>query len=419
MKIVGALALSAETIIGALIPVFALEYSGINPKILDTLDISSLGPKGEVNLNPLKVLAALGGPPLWKVSLLATLPLLTNGISSYFLVPLSISIGRRPVMLACGVLAWTGGFWAGLSQSLSVHIAARCVQAIGAGAVEALIPLIVQDLVFIHQRNRAMSAIWAAQGLIIVSIGIASPIIVVTNGLGWRFVYFLTSGIAVLAWFFLCAFLPETRWMRSQEELAGKPVYKLHLDETRPRIDTDTFTARTARTDFGFFQNGIENKEAVKSMVDTVRTMFFPSVLWVIMVNSAFISVQNAAGQTGSSVLIAAGWKFRNLGLAVVPIVVATPFVALLGGYIADKVSNAIARRNGGRREAEGHLLNVIFPMLCGIVGCVLFGFAAENVRTQHWSVLLFAIFLIALGFLTANTVLSVFIVESYPQWAG
>ena len=42
-------------------------------------------------------------------------------------------------------------------------------------------------------------------------------------------------------------------------------------------------------------------------MIDTVRTMFFPNIIWVIAVNSLFISVQGAAGQTGSSVLIAAG----------------------------------------------------------------------------------------------------------------
>jgi len=86
-----------------------------------------------------------------------------NGISSYFLVPLSIAIGRRPVLLACGVLAWAGGFWAGASNSLASHLAARAVQGIGAGAVEALIPLIVQDIMFIHERNRAISVIWASQ----------------------------------------------------------------------------------------------------------------------------------------------------------------------------------------------------------------------------------------------------------------
>jgi MFS family permease len=183
------------------------------------------------------------------------------------------------VILGCGVLAWIGGFCAGVSRSLNTHIAARCVQAIGAGAVEALIPLIVSDLVFIHQRNRAISAIWAAQGLIIVSIGIASPIIVVTKGLEWRFVYFLTAGIAVLAWLLLCAVLPETRWKRSQEELAGNTMFELQEGESRPRVDLVAYSPRTAWTNFGFFQNGFEHREALKSMIDTVRTMFFPNVL--------------------------------------------------------------------------------------------------------------------------------------------
>jgi hypothetical protein len=161
---VGALALSAEAIVAALTPVFALEYAGINPKILDTLDLQAImsTSKGST-ANVMNLLASFGGPPMWRISMLATLPLLTNGISSYFLVPLSIAIGRRPLLIMCGLLAWVGGLWAGLSRNLDSHLAARCLQGLGAGAVEALIPLMVQDIVFIHNRNRAMSSIWAAQ----------------------------------------------------------------------------------------------------------------------------------------------------------------------------------------------------------------------------------------------------------------
>jgi hypothetical protein len=112
-------------------------------------------------------------------------------------------------------------------------------------------------------------------------------------------------------------------------------------------------------------------------------------------------------------------WKFKTLGLAVVPIVIATPFVALLGGYFADKVCNAVARRNGGQREPEGNLLNLVIPLIFGIAGCLLFGYAGEHLKTVHWSVLLTGIFSISLGFLTTNTVLSVYIIESYPRWAG
>jgi MFS family permease len=174
---VGALALSAEAIIGALVPVFVLEYAGIDPKILNQIDVTALAPPGTVKLDLLESLAGLGGPPLYQVALLSSLPLLVNGISSYFLVPLSIAVGRRPVLLFAGLLAWTGGLWAGFSNSLPSHLGARCFQGLGAGAVEALIPLIVQDFMFIHQRNKAIASIGASQGLIIVSLGIARHVV--------------------------------------------------------------------------------------------------------------------------------------------------------------------------------------------------------------------------------------------------
>ena len=101
------------------------------------------------------------------------------------------------------------------------------------------------------------------------------------------------------------------------------------------------------------------------------------------------------------------------------PIVLATPFVWLLSGYAADKISNFHARRNGGRREPEAHLLTLIVPLVMGVAGSVLFGYAGEYVLRTHWIVMLSSIFLISLSFLSANTIISVYAVESYPQWAG
>lgn len=155
-----------------------------------------------------------------------------------------------------------------------------------------------------------------------MSLGIASPVIVAD--VGWRYLYFLTSGLAVLAWLALVAFMPETRWERSREELGnfsmlrltvhhsnhvagGKNVYYLFPGENRPRLDATTYGSRTMWTNLGFFQNGFEHKAAGRSMIDTLRTIVFPNTLWVIAVNSMFIAIQGAASQTGSSVLIASG----------------------------------------------------------------------------------------------------------------
>ena len=119
---------------------FILEYGGVDPRILGTGDLNNVGAPGRTLDDVMDGLT--DGPPTWQVSLLATAPMIVNGLASLALVPLSIAVGRRPVILLCGALAWAGGIWAASSQSLPSHIAARCFQGIGAGTIDALIPLI-------------------------------------------------------------------------------------------------------------------------------------------------------------------------------------------------------------------------------------------------------------------------------------
>lgn len=156
---VGSISLAAEIAIAGLTPVFLLEYSGVaDPaEVLKHADLKN-------NPDPTALIPpGAGGVSLSQISLLATIPLLSNGFATYLLVPLSTAIGRRPVLILTSTLAWTSGFWAGASTSLYSHIGARVFHGLGSGAVEALIPLIIQDLVFIHQRNKAIAAIFAAQ----------------------------------------------------------------------------------------------------------------------------------------------------------------------------------------------------------------------------------------------------------------
>jgi hypothetical protein len=106
---------------------------------------------------------------------------------------------------------------------------------------------------------------------------------------------------------FLLVFLTPCHFSNIRT-IAGKEVYYLYPGENRPRQDAATYGRRTAWTNFGLFQNGFELRAAGYSMIDTLRTMVFPNIIWVIAINSMFISIQGAAGQTGSSILIAAGY---------------------------------------------------------------------------------------------------------------
>lgn len=142
-------------------------------------------------------------------------------------------------------------------------------------------------------------------------------------------------------------------------------------------------------------------------------------MLWVIALNSVFVGALSATQQNAAAIILSLKLSFNQLGFVVLPIVVATPFVWFFGGYLADKISNYHARRNGGQREPESHLISLAFPLIAGIVGPLLFGYAGEHTDQRPLVFLLVGFFLIGFGGLTMNTLVSVYLVESYPNYAG
>ena len=151
-----------------------------------------------------------------------------------------------------------------------------------------------------------------------------------------------------------------------------------------------------------------------------VKATIFPNVLWCIALAAAASAANSASQQVASGVLIGGGWEFESLGLLVVPIVAACPLVWLFGGYLADIVSNALARRNAGRREPEAHLVNLLVPIVVGLAAPLVFGYTAQNAGESMatWTVLV-GVFLLQFSSGTVGTVLSVYLVESYPNFAG
>jgi MFS family permease len=194
-------------------------------------------------------------------------------------------------------------------------------------------------------------------------------------------------------------------------------MYPLEPGQNRPELDYQTCTAPSIWTYVGFFHGGFLWKEAAWSMLNTLRTTLMPAVVWATLANGIFIIVNSAAQQITSFALLAQGWEFQYTGLSVLPFIGATALVYVFAGPVADRVANAATRHNNGSREPEHHLLNTGVPFIAGIAGCFIFGYAGQN--NVHWGVLLFGSFLIIFAFLTILSVVNVFIVESYPMWAG
>ena len=97
---------------------------------------------------------------------------------------------------------------------------------------------------------------------------------------------------------------------------------------------------------------------------------------------------------------------------------IAAIFVAFVTGGVADHIANLVAKRRG-IRIPENQLLNLILPTVCGLVGAIVFGVSGENPEDYSWALFLFSLALMAFGFLGANTVGAVYVLECYPHLAG
>jgi MFS family permease len=128
------------------------------------------------------VQASYGGDP--KTSDLATWPAFYMGIGNLLAIPVAHAVGRRPVYLLSTIVLSFGCLWCAYSDSLGSHIAGRNVMSIAAGQAEALCPIIVQEIFYLHERGRVVAWFCALQTLGTAALIVASSYL--ANGLGWR-----------------------------------------------------------------------------------------------------------------------------------------------------------------------------------------------------------------------------------------
>jgi hypothetical protein len=93
-----------------------------------------------------------------------------------------------------------------------------------------------------------------------------------------------------------------------------------------------------------------------------------------------------------SLLLTKRSWPFDQLGLSVITIVIASIFVYLIGGTLADRIANTLTKRRGGVREPEVHLWNLIIPLFCGVFGSILFGIGGTYLSHVHWITILIGV---------------------------
>ncbi len=125
--------------------------------------------------------------------------LLTTTASTPVWGKLADLFSKKVLVQAALVVFTVGSVLAGLAPSMGFLIGARAVQGVGAGGLTALVQVVIASMVSPRERGRYSGYIGATFAVATVSGPLLGGLIVDTPGLGWRWTFYVSIPVAVLA----------------------------------------------------------------------------------------------------------------------------------------------------------------------------------------------------------------------------
>ena len=150
-----------------------------------------------------RIVAELGGMDHY--SWVATAAMLVSAISVPIVGKLSDLYGRRPFYLGGLAIFISGSILAGIAQNFWWLVGARAIQGLGMGIIMPLSQTIVGDIIPPRQRGKYQG--WMGVGFGVTSV--AGPLAggVITDSLGWRWLFFVAVPVGLVALFVIARFL--------------------------------------------------------------------------------------------------------------------------------------------------------------------------------------------------------------------
>jgi EmrB/QacA subfamily drug resistance transporter len=116
--------------------------------------------------------------------------------------------GRKPILLLGIAIFLTGSLLAGFAQSMTMMIAFRLLQGIGAGAIQPVAMTVVADLYPAQERGKVqgyLASVWAISAVVGPLAGS-----VIVHSLSWSWVFWINIPVGILAAIGFIVFLQES-----------------------------------------------------------------------------------------------------------------------------------------------------------------------------------------------------------------
>ncbi|WRT67561.1 uncharacterized protein IL334_004533 [Kwoniella shivajii] len=340
------------------------------------------------------------------------------GVSTLISQPASLAFGKRPTYLVSAFGAALVNIWTAFAKGNSQWIASRLLLGFFISPSFTLVEVSIADVFFLHERSFPI-------GLYInflfggVSLG---PILsgYIYEGVGWRAIIWLSTGLTVIMGIVLFFFLEETTFEREHDTLSSitsRNDAEVEQEENDPKT-TDKGDKTTTSV-----QNEHSQSRRLESMDITDATPFTPTpwpgprfwkfmkphkhalgimtrgflqplamyrlplIWWSGLMYATYQICFNLIAAISSGILAAPPYNFST---SAVGLTFLSPFLSAIpgsvyGGYITDKFVLRQAKKNHGIAEAEHKLKLYIIPAALCPIGLLMMGLGPYY--GAHWIV--------------------------------
>ncbi|KAJ6018288.1 hypothetical protein N7451_001667 [Penicillium sp. IBT 35674x] len=332
---------------------------------------------------------------------LSTFPSLFVGVGNYLILPLGLVYGRRFATILAFVVNFAATIGCAVSQNFQQHFALRIIQGLVTGATESLLPLMLSEVTFVHQRGLIFGLYWTTQNVVTSCLNLASSY--EAAALGWRWfywVYVIAIGIGLILVVYGCF---ETKYQRRTQCLDGQVVVTDQFGVTQ------VFTAAEAQ---GYLQSldadddmnspdEVRPKKAYPQMLmlwqtpagNPIQTVLMtwlhmfeaftsPGILYATLLASVVLGCSIGMSLTYDTVLQSYGWPAQNVGLINLGGVSGGFGGMLYAGIFGDWYVLHMAKRSGGVHIPEHRLTLLIIPGILMAISLLLYGFTAGGGST-------------------------------------
>ncbi|CAK7210588.1 hypothetical protein SEUCBS140593_000881 [Sporothrix eucalyptigena] len=355
-----------------------------------------------------------------QITYLITVPSLAIGLGNFIILPLALAVGRRPVFIGSSLVLLATTIAAALQNSYNGHLAARIVQGLATGASESLLPLMLTEVTFLHQRSLVFGLYWMIQSIFSNVLNIVSSYIV--SSLGWRWYYWVFA-ITIGVGFLLVLFLGfETRYSRPATSIDGTIVFTDEFGVTHVLGDDEAQEYLEQQRALGNTQlprvageDSADDYEERKSYLQKIKPwstphpqplkmiglawlrmvqcLTSPAIIYAILTSSITLGIVVDQSLTYGAVLEGYGWAAKSLGLVNLGGIVGPIIAALYSALIGDRFVLWLAKRNHGIHKPEHRLLVLVPPALYGFAVIFVYGWTAQGAGTWWGTIVSYTAF--------------------------